>query len=274
MKPNIFETIRFREFLRQTYNYRKSQSKKFSHRYISQKVGASSAGWFSNILNGRISLTRVYILPLAKLFELDKREQEYFELLVHYGQAASKEELSHTWEKLLSFKGAKTSLIRQEQFEFYNQWHLPVIRELLLLYNYRGNPDQLGKLLQPAISAPEIEKAIQLLYHLKLIQKEPGGHPRPCDSNIKKDDSKKTDHWKNHMKDVIKLSADAGERFTKEERDISDVIIPLSPESFIEARQYIKDLRKKLITLSEKDKQRNRVFQCNIQLFPVTKAVN
>ena len=46
-KPDIFQYVDYRLFLSDLYRYFKSKEPKFSHRFIALKIGAGSAGWFS-----------------------------------------------------------------------------------------------------------------------------------------------------------------------------------------------------------------------------------
>jgi uncharacterized protein (TIGR02147 family) len=91
-KPNVFEYEDYRLYLEESYQFRKSHDTYFSHRYITQKIGASSVGWFSNIIRKRINLTGAYLSPLTRLFKMGEREKGYFCLLVNHNQADSKEE--------------------------------------------------------------------------------------------------------------------------------------------------------------------------------------
>ena len=73
------------------------------------------------------------------------------------------------------------------------------------------------------------------------------------------------------MRANLKMSLSALERFEKDQRDISAVTMCLSEEGLRKASEEISQLRKKLLSLSESDTNRNKVFQCNIQLYPLTK---
>jgi uncharacterized protein (TIGR02147 family) len=104
IKPNIFNYADYRIFSNDYYHFLKQQDRKFSHRLIAYKTGSSSAGWFSDVVGGRINLTGMYLLKLAKLFKLTAREKNYFEVLVGYDQAGSLDEKNAFMEKMMSFK--------------------------------------------------------------------------------------------------------------------------------------------------------------------------
>ncbi len=273
-KPDIFDYTDFRTYLNDAYTSLKSQDNKYSHRFIANYVNASSAGWFSNIISGRIRMTSTYLMRLAKLFHLKNPERDYFELLVNYEQAGSIEEKNIYVDKILSLKGVKPAVISRDQFDFYNYWYISTIRELLFIFDFKDDFKSLAKQLNPPIKVQEAKKAVKILQSLQLIKINSKGYYKPNDPVILKDPNFKTVHWANLMKAKSNLGTEAIEQFDKNERDISEVYVPLSHGGFEEIREEIKTLRKKILALSEKDKNRNTVYQCNIQLFPLTKRTS
>ena len=90
--PDIFLYTDYRKFLTDWQAGLKARDAKFSHRYVNDKVGASSAGWFSDLLKGRINLTGRFLTALTRLIGLKGKAMQYFEAMVDYAQAGSTEE--------------------------------------------------------------------------------------------------------------------------------------------------------------------------------------
>ena len=270
IKPNIFNYADYRIFSNDYYHFLKQQDRKFSHRLIAYKTGSSSAGWFSDVVGGRINLTGMYLLKLAKLFKLTAREKNYFEVLVGYDQAGSLDEKNAFMEKMMSFKELNASIVNKDQFAFYSTWYVPAIRELLFCFDFKDDYKALAKKLCPSISQQQAKKATEILKSLGFIKLNRNGHLKPCDPIIKKDPQFKSLHWANFMRANMELGIQALDRYKKESRDISAVTLCLSKEGQDRASEEIAELRKKLLAISEQDKNRNNVFQCNIQLFPLT----
>jgi uncharacterized protein (TIGR02147 family) len=67
----------------------------------------------------------------------------------------------------------------------------------------------------------------------------------------------------------MELGLGALDRYNKEERDISSVTVSLSSETYQNACKEIKRLRQKLLSMSLNDKKGEKVYQCNVQFFPV-----
>ncbi len=270
-QPDIFTYLNYREFLADYYRHRKSVDKRFSHRFVMEKVGATSPSWFNDIVKGRINLSGRLLLKLTQLLKLKPRETDYFETLVQYDQAAGLDEKNRSLEKIMSFKGMKMDVLGKEKFEFYAHWYYSAIRELLFFYDFDGDFSKLARKLNPPIRKEQAAKAIELLDKLGLIRKQAGGHYRPTSENIIKDSGFKSLHIANFIRTNIELAFDAFARIPKEERDISTVTVCLSPKGFEEIKAELKSLRHKLLALAERDKEPETVYQCNFQIFPTTK---
>lgn len=270
VKPSIFSYSEYRKFLKDIYMYRKVLDSKFSHRFIATHVGASSSGWFAGIINNKINLTGSYLAKLCKLLQLKQREADYFELLVNYDQAATLDEKNKYLQRIITFKGVDPDLILSGQFEFYSTWYITAIREILISFDFKDDYKVLAKMLNPPIKPAEAEQAIEILLRLGLIQTDKYGFYRPVKQTITKDASFKSTHWANFMTSMMKLAQESIDRHDKEKRDISSVTIGLSAESWMTAKNEIAYLRNKLLALSEKDKKHAAVYQCNIQLFPLS----
>lgn len=272
-KLSIFIYNDFRLFLKDTYLARKETDRKFSHRYIAQHVGATSSGWFSDIINGRITLTRQFIPALVKVFALRAKEADFFELLVGYGQAETLEEKNRFLQKIISFKDIEPLIVTKNQFDFYRNWYFTAIRELLLYIDFKGDVSVLVQKLSPAIKPAEARQAIETLLSIGLIKENEQGFLKPVEKTISKDSAFQTVHWRNFMVAMMQLAQESVDRHKAQERDISTVTVGLSASAYAVARQEIALLRKRLLALSEQDTQVDKVYQCNFQLFPLSQSL-
>ncbi|MEO7426862.1 MAG: TIGR02147 family protein [Fibrobacteria bacterium] len=269
--PRIFSFTDFRQFLEEYYRVEKARNPKFSHRYIQEAIGTSSSGWFADLVKGRISLTGTYLMRLVALLKLGRTESEYFEAMVQYAQAASLEDKNRFLERMTSFKEFKSDVVGKDKFDYYSKWYHAAIRELLFIHEYRGDFRALAKALNPSIRPQQAKEAIALLERLDLVRPDASGRMLPSSPVLTKDPSIKSLHLAAFLKANMQLGMEALDRFDREERDISSLSLVLSAEAFQKAKGEIKSLRKKLLSLSEKPKPDDKVFQCNFQVFPISK---
>lgn len=272
-KPDIYTYADYREYLKALHAYLKTQNRRFSHRYIAAKVNATSAGWFSDVVSGRINLTSNYVSQLAAVFKLSSGETEYFRALVSCNQTKNLDEKNRHLELLMANRKTGATIVSKERFMYYSTWYIPVIREMLFFYDFIDDYKALARMTRPAIRPVEAKRAIDTLRELDFIAPDPQGFLKPRDAILRKEGGFKSIHWANFQKSALELATGAVERFTREERDLSSVLISLSPQSFAIAREEISRLRKKLLELSEADRERNTVYQCNFQIFPTSRSL-
>lgn len=271
-KPSvtIYAYTDFRLYLKEYYLRRKAADRRFSHRFIQEKVGAGSAGWFADILAGRISLTPTHMMRLARMMDLRPSEMDYLESLVNYAQAASPEEGDRHYRKILAVRETKLEVVGSERFEFYTQWWHSAIRELLFFYDFKGDYQALAAKLNPPIKTAQARKSIRLLEELGFIRKDAQSRFRPTEVALRKDPSSKSGHLQELLKTHSHLGTLALDRMEKDARDISALTLSLSRTGFEKARLEIRALRKRLLDLTEEDTQPEVVYQCNFQMFPIT----
>ena len=125
--------------------------------------------------------------------------------------------------------------------------------------------------MSPSITEAQARRAITILGKIGFIAKNSAGRYKPVIATVKKDSSFKSVQWANYMKANIALALESLEKHTRDERDISAVTIGLSAKGLLLAREEIAALRKKLLAISENDNDQDTIFNCTIQLYPITK---
>jgi uncharacterized protein (TIGR02147 family) len=269
--PDIFQYSDFRLFLADYYRARKFEDRKFSHRFIQEKVKAGSAGWFADVCAGRISLSSGHSAGLLKLMKLTPREEDYFEALVGMAQAGSMEEKNRWMRRILSFKEVHADVVGSEKFEFYSHWHYSAVREALFFLDFTGDFQGLAQKFHPPLKKEQVKAAIALLQRLDMVRKDAHGRLRPVATTIKKDSAFKSLHAANFLKAGMDLALQALDGLDKEARDMSSLTLALSAQGFAEARAEVKALRKKLLALAERETRPEKVYLCNFQMFPLMK---
>jgi uncharacterized protein (TIGR02147 family) len=269
--PNVFAFSDYRAYLAEYYQKRKALDRKFSHRFIAGQVQAKSAGWFADIVQGRISLTGGHLARLIHLLKLAAAEADYFETLVQLDQATTTEEKARLYTRLLAIKGIDPEIVGKDRFDFYSEWYHAVIRELLFFYEFRGDYPSLAKKLSPSISASDARRSVRLLQSLGFLEKKASGGFAPIPATLKKDSAFKYVHLESFLKAHIRLGGESLESVPREERDISTMTLSLSGAGFAKAKEEIRALRNRLMALMESDQDPDKVYQCNFQLYPVTR---
>lgn len=270
---DIFTYLDYRRFLHDVYAERKAKSKYFSYRYLAQKTGLKSVGFFTWILQGKRNLSPRLVLKFAEAFKLNKQETAYFELLVSYNQAKSHEEKKHYFDRIAAHKRPSAKIVDSNQYEFYEKWYYSAIREIIAIQPVKDDFAKLGKSLTPSISGTEARKAVELLEKLGLVAKNEAGFFVRNDSTISTGESWKSLAIAHFQLQTLDLAKQAMDRFPKSERDVSTLTLSCSLETFAAIRERLKGLRQELAEMVKNDPNPECVYQCNLQVFPLCKPM-
>jgi uncharacterized protein (TIGR02147 family) len=269
----IFEYLDYRRFLQDYYARRKAENPAFSYENFARKAGLKSKGMLHDILTGKRALSKESVFKVGEAMGLDEKALAYFEDLVSYGQAKTLKEKSIFFRRLKE-KSPRTRIqkIRDDGYEFYSQWYFNTLRELLPLIRFKGDFEALGSMLNPAITAVQTRKAVELLVRLGLLEKTRTGY-RQNDHLLTSGDDVQAMALRDFHLQNMALAADSIDKMARTERDHSCLIVPFSKEGFEALKSDIQAFRKKVLKMSEEDAHPNRIFHVNFLVFPTTREI-
>lgn len=99
----LFEYLEYRDYLKDHYDCNKRQYPFFSYRYISGKTGLD-ASFYVKVLQKQMHISDRAVTPLADFLKLNKREIEYFKLLVRFNRAKQQDKTKLYFEKLIELR--------------------------------------------------------------------------------------------------------------------------------------------------------------------------
>ncbi len=274
LKLKVINYTNYRLLLKDFYEQQKLANPKVSHRYIAQKVGFSSSGLFSQILSGKTNMSSRLVVNFAAFMKLSKKESEYFELLVKYNQAKSHEETKYFYQKLLSYRKPHAKNLEADQFEYLNKWYYIAIRQLLAIYPFKGNYAQLAKMVVPSIKPSEAEAAIKLLIRLELVTKNAQGVYQWVNPTLTTGEKSNAVSIQSYLNETIGLAQHALNNTPKNQRDIASLTVSISKRGLEEIEERTKIYRADIQNIAERDSEVDRVYQLNLQLFPMSQSVN
>jgi uncharacterized protein (TIGR02147 family) len=276
---SVFQFLDARDFLRQAYDAEKRLNKDFSQRYIAKAMGAASSSFFKDVLAGRARLSPPRVAKFAKMFRLSPKEAEYFENLVLFTQAENETEKERLLKKLSGETPVGTyAILEAFQMEYLKKWHYAAVRELLAFTDFRPDTPEhyaeLGKKLDPAISETEVRNAVQVLLKLKLVHKNAQGRLEKADKVVSTGVSaSQVAAFKPGIRANLELASRALDQFPAKVRPFSYLTLSVSEESFVQIRDILRKTRKQILDLVSSDREVDRLYQLNMQLFPLSNTV-
>lgn len=270
---NLFGYLDYRQFLRDAFTKLKETRPAFSHRLFTRMAGFSSSNYMMLVMQGKRNLSGEGIQKVAKALKLKKGETEFFENLIRFDQATSDTEKNFYYSRISNNRRyAEARPLEKGQFEYYSKWYVPAIREIVLLKDFREDPQWIASKLKPQITSREAESALKLLLDLNLLVRDETGKLIQKDGHIASGDEVRSLAVTNFQREMIERAAASIEATPADRREIGSITFAVSKEKLSEAKKMIRDFRSKLSGFLAEDSIADAVYQFNIQLFNLSKG--
>jgi uncharacterized protein (TIGR02147 family) len=269
--PDIFTYSDSRLFLKDYYDERKKAQSSFSYQYFADKAGLKSKTFIYRVIRGQKTLSKSAVFAVAQAVGLSKRETEYFETMVNFTQAKSDPEREFYFNHLQSFgRSHVAGRLRQDQFDYFAKWYLPALREIVAYLDFKEDYRLLARTLDPPITLAQARDGVKVLRDLGLIKRLPSGRYCLNDSSITTADTVRSLAVKTFQKENLRLAAEALERHERSRRDISTMTVGVTGEGFKRICEEVAAFRRRVAELAEAGGKVDRVYQVNVQVFPLT----
>lgn len=269
-KPNIFEFLDYRAYLRAYYEAAKEHLPAFSYRYFARRAGLSSPSFLRLVMHGERNIGTT-AQNFAQGLELDEHEANYFELLVEFDQSDSDKEANEAYEKLAArrrFRNARR--IHEGMFEYLSHWYYPAIREMVARADFRDDPQWISEQLLPSVAPELVEKALDILLELGLVERTDEGDLVRGESSVTTEHEVRSLAIGNYHRQMLSRAAESIESVPRQMRDLGAMTVCVSPETIAELKERVHAFRELLFEICERDEDHQVVYQINTQLFPLT----
>lgn len=266
---NVFEFFDYRKFLRAAYEERKRTNPHFSHRYIARKVGCDS-GYFAKIIQEQRHISLAMAEGFAACFGLGAREAEYFKCLIQFEKARTQADKKQIFDRLISFQNSQAKVLSRTQYEVFDKWYYLAVREALDCFPFKGDCEELGRRIDPPLTAAQVRKSLAVLERVGLIARRGRGYERtePIWRTEKAVASVCVEAFQQAMLDLARQAYD---RAPKAHRDLSTLTLSISREDYLAMVRELEALRSRFLERARASRNSDRVYQCSILLFPLTR---
>ncbi len=261
----------YREYLKDFYEDRKQKLSIFSYRYFCIKAGIKSPTLFKEIVQGKRSLTSNTIQAFIKGLGLTPTDAQYFIALVHFNQSTNSQEKTQFLEQMRSLRRKVTQqLVPLDQYEYYSQWYYTVLRELACILDWNDDYGTLAKAIDPPIKKSEARNGIKFLLDKGFLKKNQDGTYSQINPAITSGSEVASIGVRSFNETMAKYGVEAINKFPKSERDIRSLVIGVSPKNYALIKEEIREFINRIIRLVDDDCQAERVYDINVQLFPLS----
>lgn len=270
----MFGYLDYRAFLRDFYNARKAGSRGFSYRSFSRKAALKSPNYLKLVIDGERNLSDDMAERFARACGLGDDEARYFVDLVAFNQAASLAERNKRYARLTGYQRYRAAhKLDLAHAAYYSAWYMPAIRELAARADFRDDPAWIGEQLVPPISAPEAQRALQVLTDLGLLVRDATGKLRQADVLLSTGPETRGVHIAAYHRGMMARAMASIDLVPATERDISSLTVCLGGNGLRAFKERVQRFRRELLELSALEDDPEQVVQINFQLFPLSKGV-
>ncbi len=268
-KPDIFDYLSYREYMRDYYLRAKEHTRGMSFRKLSKQSGFSSPNFYKLVMENQRNLSVEATDRVAEALKLNDDETSFFRALVEFDQAENRTKKNESFERISASRHfRKAGRIEPDFFEYLSHWYYPTIREMTARADFRLDATWIAGQLLPSIPVADVERALEVLLRLGYIIDD--------DGIVKRGDASLTTGHEvnslaivNYHHQMIERGAESIERTAREYRDISALTMCVRPEQVPELKRRVHAFRETLMALTDPTEKPTTVYQLNIQLFPL-----
>lgn len=274
-RPNIYNYLDFRAYLRDIYRHLKLVERGFSYRKFAMRAGYNAPNNLKRVMEGSRNLTGDSIERFSRGLRLTRAESDYFEALVNWNQAEDGPTRKH-YEAIVRRRAAifQTENLAAAAYDYLAGILNAVVREAI---NRDGLPQRATDIkdsLYFPVKKAEVERALVLLKKLKLVQVKDGRLVQ-TQNVVQTEDDLANLAARSYHAAALAWAAQMFDYVPREERLLGGVTASISEKRLQELREFLTVQRHQLATfLAEDDGEPiARVVQINYQMFPVTKSI-
>jgi uncharacterized protein (TIGR02147 family) len=269
--PSVFEYTDYRQFLKDHYEARKAQDKKYSFRFFARRAGLSSSNFLKLVMDGKRNLGATTISKFVKALKLEPEEAGFFADLVAFDQAETLAERNRAFERVAANRRfRKARRLEGPLFRYLTRWYYPAVRELAGRADFKEDPSWIAKQLTPKITVTQARSALRTLQELGLLVADESGRLVRGETSLTTGHEVRSVVIPAYHRQMIERAADALEAVSPDERDVSALTVCIKASSLGELKHKIHRFREEMLDRCDREDDPEQVYQLCIQLFPLS----
>ena len=268
---DVFAFLSVQDFLSFVYNKLKTQQPRYSYRSFSRDLGFGETNYLHLICTHKRQLSPRSAQQVVAHLGLHAERRSWFLSLVEHTASRHNAQRAAGIQKAFEIrqKSIKDELTRDEM-EFFAKWYHPVVRELVGRSDFSSDPRWIANSLRPKITIEQAKQSLELLTRLGYIEKTQEDSFQQTHSHIRVPEGATSLAIHKYHQEMLQLGERSLSDVDSELRDLSALTVMLSMEQVPEIKNLLREMRRKIVKLSEEKRADSEIFQLNMQLFPVT----
>lgn len=282
--PELSQYMDYRKYLADFYAYKREQTKKdlrpYNYQMFSAAANIKSPQYLRLIIEGKRNLSTDMVAKFAKALSLQKEQAEELKKLVHYTQATDPSERNRHLKELMESRvnqQIKSGEIDSKAWEKVPGWVAWILYSMVDQKDVNFDVAQLKHLLGEKATLDEIQGSLKKLLDSGELVKDPEtGAIKKARPLMESADNIPVALVKKLQAELLYLGMESLFQDEPTEREFGTVTLSLTEAEFEEIKFKLRQMRKQLTkdnSIARSQGEGDRIYQLNIQLFPVTKRV-
>ncbi|RYZ69712.1 MAG: TIGR02147 family protein [Proteobacteria bacterium] len=267
--PLIHQYSSYRDFIRDAYLYRRSVKAGFSMRRFAQLAGLKSPNYLQLVIDSKKNLTRETASSVASALTLKGAEKDLFLSLVDSENAkTSSERLQAEKAKLSALRKIHGKIIPSAQSVVLTRWYHLLVRELVLLTDFKPTGSWISARLGGLITSKEAQESLELLLKTGFVTENNGSYA--VAEPVLSTEGGDFQHvfMQRHHAETLAMWSTQIERLSPAEQELGLLNIPISESKIPELAKKIKQFQDEIIGWVQDEKSADRVVQVGVYLMP------
>lgn len=281
--PALSDYMNYRQFLQDFYNFKRKSSQRqiraYNYAVFSAAANIKSPNYLKMIIEGKRNLSEDMIGKFGKALSLSKEQVEEFRWLVLFTQASDPGERNLYLKKLSEHRVSsklKSGEIDRKTWEKVPNWVTWIIYAMVDQDGVKFTTKSLKELLRDKATEEEIETSLNsLLASGELKRDEETGELKKARHLIESPEEVPVALVRKLQSQLMYLGMESLYQDAPTEREFGTLTMSLTKSEFEELKFKLRQMRKSLNkdnSIARASSKGERVYQLNLQLFPVTDA--
>jgi len=271
-KPNLFDYFDYRDFLQDFYQFHKKRNSAYSYRLFARKAKLGSPNYLKLVVDGKRRITDRTLFQFSRGLGLTRDEEKYFRELVMYQEVSDPDSKELHLKALMKYqeKQRTPTPLTEARSQALSDWHHLVIRELVSTKGFREDPQWIIKRLGGKITESQARESLDLLLSLKLLKRNVEGKLEQSEPLLTSSGDVPGHLLRALHRFYLRKALASIFSVPNEKREMSGLLLAIPSHRMKEAKEEIREFRKKLNRKYGMDKNADEVFFAGLYLFPVT----
>lgn len=280
-QPELSKFVDYREYLRAYYQFKQEETKgrlrPFSYSDFSAAANIKSPNYLKLIIEGKRNLSRDMCQKFSRALKHNRTEVKEFDLLVSYCQEKDPMQRNRNLKDLSEFRAKRLldrGAINSETWDQVSSWLVWVLYAMAEQKNVQFTPENLRSLLRGQVNEAQISHSLKKLVDSGDIEIDPETKlARKTAKMMSGLDEVPAELVRKIQSELIYLGLESLHKYGPQEREVSGFTLAMMEKEYEWARFELRKLRKQIqkqISMNREEDSGDRVYQVNIQLFPVT----